>query len=122
MVFIETTNVGTLVTRPCFLFSLLEEDSDEEEGDLCRICLMAGGSPTNPLLEPCGCVGSLKFVHQECLKKWLKVKITSGRWRRKRGSRAAACNESERPPCGPGSLVSGQQPTVREMSSAVMGG
>uniref|UniRef100_A0A2K5S1T6 RING-type E3 ubiquitin transferase n=1 Tax=Cebus imitator TaxID=2715852 RepID=A0A2K5S1T6_CEBIM len=57
--------------------SLLEEDS-EEEGDLCRICQIAGGSPTNPLLEPCGCVGSLRFVHQECLKKWLKVKITSG--------------------------------------------
>ncbi|EFB24489.1 hypothetical protein PANDA_011025, partial [Ailuropoda melanoleuca] len=58
--------------------SLLEEDSEEEEGDLCRICQIAGGSPTNPLLEPCGCVGSLRFVHQECLKKWLKVKITSG--------------------------------------------
>ncbi|XP_016060318.1 PREDICTED: probable E3 ubiquitin-protein ligase MARCH10 [Miniopterus natalensis] len=57
--------------------SILEEDS-EEEGDLCRICQIAGGSPTNPLLEPCGCVGSLQFVHQECLKKWLKVKITSG--------------------------------------------
>ncbi|XP_074117012.1 putative E3 ubiquitin-protein ligase MARCHF10 isoform X5 [Sminthopsis crassicaudata] len=57
--------------------SLLEEDS-EEEGDLCRICQIAGGSPTNPLLEPCSCVGSLQFVHQECLKKWLKVKITSG--------------------------------------------
>ncbi|XP_006897860.1 PREDICTED: probable E3 ubiquitin-protein ligase MARCH10 [Elephantulus edwardii] len=57
--------------------SLLEEDS-EEEGDLCRICQIAGGSPTNPLLEPCGCVGSLQFVHQECLKKWLQVKITSG--------------------------------------------
>ncbi|XP_072501990.1 probable E3 ubiquitin-protein ligase MARCHF10 isoform X2 [Notamacropus eugenii] len=57
--------------------SLLEEDS-EEEGDLCRICQIAGGSPTNPLLEPCGCVGSLQFVHQDCLKKWLKVKITSG--------------------------------------------
>uniref|UniRef100_A0A673VUE3 RING-type E3 ubiquitin transferase n=1 Tax=Suricata suricatta TaxID=37032 RepID=A0A673VUE3_SURSU len=57
--------------------SLLEEDS-EEEGDLCRICQIAGGSPTNPLLEPCGCVGSLRFVHQECLKTWLKVKITSG--------------------------------------------
>ncbi|XP_052051506.1 probable E3 ubiquitin-protein ligase MARCHF10 isoform X2 [Apodemus sylvaticus] len=58
--------------------SLLEEDSEEEEGDLCRICQIAGGSPANPLLEPCGCVGSLQFVHQECLKKWLKVKITSG--------------------------------------------
>ncbi|XP_065767047.1 probable E3 ubiquitin-protein ligase MARCHF10 [Muntiacus reevesi] len=57
--------------------SLLEEDS-EEEGDLCRICQIAGGSLTNPLLEPCGCVGSLQFVHQECLKTWLKVKITSG--------------------------------------------
>ncbi|XP_020853315.1 putative E3 ubiquitin-protein ligase MARCHF10 isoform X3 [Phascolarctos cinereus] len=57
--------------------SLLEEDS-EEEGDLCRICQITGGSPTNPLMEPCGCVGSLQFVHQECLKKWLKVKITSG--------------------------------------------
>ncbi|XP_004693395.1 PREDICTED: probable E3 ubiquitin-protein ligase MARCH10 [Condylura cristata] len=57
--------------------SLLEEDS-EEEGDSCRICQIVGGSPTNPLLEPCGCVGSLQFVHQECLKKWLKVKITSG--------------------------------------------
>ncbi|KFO27691.1 Putative E3 ubiquitin-protein ligase MARCH10 [Fukomys damarensis] len=57
--------------------SLLEEDS-EEEGDLCRICQIAGGSPTNPLLEPCSCVGSLRFVHQKCLKKWLKVKITSG--------------------------------------------
>uniref|UniRef100_A0A8C8Z5A3 RING-type E3 ubiquitin transferase n=1 Tax=Prolemur simus TaxID=1328070 RepID=A0A8C8Z5A3_PROSS len=56
---------------------LLEEDS-EEEGDLCRICQIAGGSPSNPLLEPCGCVGSLRFVHQECLKKWLEVKITSG--------------------------------------------
>ncbi|XP_061032079.1 probable E3 ubiquitin-protein ligase MARCHF10 [Eubalaena glacialis] len=57
--------------------SLLEEDS-EEEGDLCRICQIAGGSPASPLVEPCGCVGSLRFVHPECLKKWLKVKITSG--------------------------------------------
>ncbi|XP_072795475.1 probable E3 ubiquitin-protein ligase MARCHF10 isoform X6 [Vicugna pacos] len=57
--------------------SLLQEDS-AEEGDWCRICQIAGGSPTNPLLEPCGCVGSLQFVHLECLKQWLKVKITSG--------------------------------------------
>lgn len=85
-----------LVMGPCFLFSLLEEDSEEEEGDLCRICQIAGGSPANPLLEPCGCVGSLQFVHQECLKKWLKVKITSGRWGRETqacgGERVVAYN------------------------------
>ncbi|KYO46529.1 putative E3 ubiquitin-protein ligase MARCH10 [Alligator mississippiensis] len=57
--------------------SLLEEDS-EEEGDQCRICQIAGGSITNPLLEPCSCVGSLQYVHQECLKSWLKAKIKSG--------------------------------------------
>ncbi|XP_078233869.1 putative E3 ubiquitin-protein ligase MARCHF10 isoform X2 [Pogona vitticeps] len=57
--------------------SLLAEDS-EEEGDQCRICQIAGGSITNPLLEPCGCGGSLRFVHQECLKTWLKAKIKSG--------------------------------------------
>ncbi|KAM9656789.1 LOW QUALITY PROTEIN: putative E3 ubiquitin-protein ligase MARCHF10 [Morphnus guianensis] len=60
-----------------FLVSLPAEDS-EEEGDQCRICQIAGGSPTNSLLEPCGCVGSLQFVHQERLKKWLKAKINSG--------------------------------------------
>ncbi|XP_068774817.1 probable E3 ubiquitin-protein ligase MARCHF10 isoform X2 [Struthio camelus] len=57
--------------------SVLAEDSGEE-GDQCRICQIAGGSPTNPLLEPCGCVGSLQFVHQKCLKKWLEAKIKSG--------------------------------------------
>uniref|UniRef100_A0A8B9SDF8 RING-type E3 ubiquitin transferase n=1 Tax=Apteryx owenii TaxID=8824 RepID=A0A8B9SDF8_APTOW len=57
--------------------SLLAEDSGEE-GDRCRICQIAGGSPTNPLLEPCGCVGSLQFVHEKCLKKWLEAKIKSG--------------------------------------------
>ncbi|XP_026535624.1 probable E3 ubiquitin-protein ligase MARCH10 [Notechis scutatus] len=57
--------------------SLLAEDP-EEEGDQCRICQIAGGSVTNPLLEPCGCGGSLRFVHQECLKSWLKAKIKSG--------------------------------------------
>ncbi|KAM6114801.1 putative E3 ubiquitin-protein ligase MARCHF10 [Phoenicopterus ruber ruber] len=57
--------------------SLLAEDS-EEEGDWCPIYQIAEGSPTNPLLESRGCVGSLQFVHQECLKKWLKAKIKSG--------------------------------------------
>ncbi|XP_044303310.1 probable E3 ubiquitin-protein ligase MARCHF10 isoform X1 [Varanus komodoensis] len=57
--------------------SLLAEDS-EEEGDQCRICQIPGGSVANPLLEPCGCGGTLRFVHQECLKTWLKAKIKSG--------------------------------------------
>ncbi|XP_015276364.1 PREDICTED: E3 ubiquitin-protein ligase MARCH7 [Gekko japonicus] len=57
---------------------LLSEDSEEEEGDLCRICQMSSTSPTNPLIEPCKCTGSLRYVHQECMKKWLQSKINSG--------------------------------------------
>ncbi|XP_059807261.1 uncharacterized protein LOC132381684 [Hypanus sabinus] len=58
--------------------SLLQEEEDEEEGDMCRICLVPGGTLLNPLLEPCKCVGSLQFVHQDCLKEWLKAKVMSG--------------------------------------------
>ncbi|XP_028835625.1 E3 ubiquitin-protein ligase MARCHF7 [Denticeps clupeoides] len=57
---------------------LLLEDSDEDEGDLCRICQMGEESSSNPLIEPCRCTGSLQFVHQDCIKKWLHSKISSG--------------------------------------------
>ncbi|NXB74703.1 MARH7 ligase, partial [Donacobius atricapilla] len=58
--------------------SLLLEDSEDEEGDLCRICQMSSASSDNILIEPCKCTGSLQYVHQECMKKWLQSKINSG--------------------------------------------
>ncbi|KAM9235928.1 E3 ubiquitin-protein ligase MARCHF7 isoform 2-T2 [Leptosomus discolor] len=58
--------------------SLLLEDSEDEEGDLCRICQLSSASSDNLLIEPCKCTGSLQYVHQECMKKWLQSKINSG--------------------------------------------
>ncbi|KAM6421490.1 E3 ubiquitin-protein ligase MARCHF7 isoform 4-T4 [Rhynochetos jubatus] len=58
--------------------SLLLEESEDEEGDLCRICQMASASSDNLLIQPCKCTGSLKYVHEECMKKWLQSKINSG--------------------------------------------
>ncbi|KAF1446380.1 E3 ubiquitin-protein ligase MARCH7, partial [Spheniscus mendiculus] len=58
--------------------SLLLEDSEDEESDLCRICQMSSASSDNLLIEPCKCTGSLQYVHQECMKKWLQSKINSG--------------------------------------------
>lgn len=63
---------------PRCVLRLLLEESDEEEGDLCRICQMGEDSASNPLLQPCHCTGSLQFVHQECIKRWLCSKIHSG--------------------------------------------
>lgn len=68
-----------LFRKYTFFSSLLLEDSEEEEGDLCRICQMAAASSSNLLIEPCKCTGSLQYVHQECMKKWLQAKINSGK-------------------------------------------
>ncbi|XP_019742186.1 E3 ubiquitin-protein ligase MARCHF7 isoform X4 [Hippocampus comes] len=57
---------------------LMLEDSDEDEGDLCRICHMREESASNPLIQPCRCTGSLQYVHEDCIKRWLCSKIGSG--------------------------------------------
>ncbi|XP_078725741.1 E3 ubiquitin-protein ligase MARCHF7 isoform X3 [Lampetra fluviatilis] len=54
------------------------EDSDEEEGDICRICQMSAVAPGNLLVVPCSCTGSLQYVHQDCMRRWLEAKIKSG--------------------------------------------
>lgn len=43
---------------------------DEDTQEHCRIC-RGEASPQQPLYYPCKCSGSIKFVHQECLKEWL---------------------------------------------------
>lgn len=36
----------------------------------CRICF-EGATAALPLISPCSCAGSVKFVHEECLKTWI---------------------------------------------------
>ncbi|KAJ8023126.1 E3 ubiquitin-protein ligase MARCH8 [Holothuria leucospilota] len=45
------------------------------EGEICRIC-HCEAEESRPLIEPCLCLGSLKYVHQECLQKWIKSSNT----------------------------------------------
>jgi hypothetical protein len=40
-----------------------------DENKACRIC----HESNNPLFCPCKCSGSIKYVHAECLKRWLRV-------------------------------------------------
>lgn len=39
--------------------------------DICRICHCEGDSEV-PLITPCYCSGSLRYVHQCCLQQWIK--------------------------------------------------
>lgn len=44
-----------------------------EETPCCRVC-HGESEPDNQLFFPCKCDGSIKYVHQNCLVEWLKVK------------------------------------------------
>lgn len=50
--------------------------ASQNSGDICRIC-HCESDPQNPLLTPCYCSGSLKYVHQACLQQWLTASATN---------------------------------------------
>ena len=37
---------------------------------LCRICLSEDNETSNPLINPCTCSGTMKYIHLFCLKQW----------------------------------------------------
>ena len=39
----------------------------------CRICYEEKDDNNNPLVQPCNCHGTLKYIHLKCLKQWLKT-------------------------------------------------
>ena len=50
----------------------------QKKGKICRICLSGEeDSIKNPLICPCICKGSMKYIHYYCLKNWLNLKIES---------------------------------------------
>jgi len=48
-----------------------------EKNRVCRICYGENSSKDNPLIYPCICKGSMKYIHYLCLKNWLNSKVES---------------------------------------------
>jgi len=46
-------------------------EADENDEAECRICRSPAG-PDAPLFHPCRCSGSVGYVHQACLDRWLQ--------------------------------------------------
>ena len=42
---------------------------------ICRICYENYSSIKNPLINPCKCKGSMKYIHYNCLLNWMKNRI-----------------------------------------------
>ena len=65
---------------------LIKEKSNQKikiKNKICRICFNGESNPTkNPLICPCICKGSMKYIHYLCLKNWLNLKVESELGRR----------------------------------------
>ncbi|XP_021436518.1 E3 ubiquitin-protein ligase MARCHF8 isoform X2 [Oncorhynchus mykiss] len=62
----------TSVNAPC---SFSRSSVTPSNQDICRIC-HCEGDDDSPLITPCNCTGSLRFVHQACLQQWIKSSDT----------------------------------------------
>ena len=54
---------------------ITNESKKSEKQKICRICYMNESDDSNPLIRPCKCSGSMKYIHLKCLLHWLKTKI-----------------------------------------------
>uniref|UniRef100_A0A7N4V055 RING-type E3 ubiquitin transferase n=1 Tax=Sarcophilus harrisii TaxID=9305 RepID=A0A7N4V055_SARHA len=52
-----------------------DDRCDDDDSEVCRIC-HCEGDDENPLITPCRCTGTLRFVHQACLHQWIKSSDT----------------------------------------------
>ena len=41
---------------------------------ICRICYTEDETNENPLVQPCKCSGSMRFIHLDCLKHWISTR------------------------------------------------
>ncbi|XP_036402111.1 E3 ubiquitin-protein ligase MARCH8 isoform X3 [Megalops cyprinoides] len=62
----------TSINAPCSFSRTSVTPSNQ---DICRIC-HCEGDEDSPLITPCHCTGSLRFVHQSCLQQWIKSSDT----------------------------------------------
>ena len=73
----STKNISKLEQEPKPEQSYIDKEN-QKKGKICRICLSGEeDSEKNPLICPCICKGSMKYIHYYCLKNWLNLKIES---------------------------------------------
>ena len=54
----------------------LNSDKSSTSRPTCRICYLHNSDIENPLVSPCKCSGSMKFIHYKCLKHCIEVNLS----------------------------------------------
>ena len=52
----------------------ISSDRHEKVMKICRICYNEEDDKNNPLVQPCNCSGSMRFIHLNCLKHWINTR------------------------------------------------
>ena len=52
----------------------LKKQISKVKNKICRICYMEEENEENPLVQPCICSGSMKYIHFNCLKHWINTR------------------------------------------------
>ena len=54
----------------------INSDKNSTSTPTCRICYITSSDYENPLVSPCKCSGSMRFIHYKCLKHCIEVNLT----------------------------------------------
>ena len=68
-------NEKNLLTNEKEIIKNKKSSKKNKKPKACRICYGTEFSLENPLICPCICKGSMKYIHYQCLKNWLNSKI-----------------------------------------------
>ncbi|KAF4659740.1 hypothetical protein FOL47_007466 [Perkinsus chesapeaki] len=49
--------------------------TEESKKLVCKICLMEGAEDDDPMIAPCNCSGSIRYVHLSCLRRWINGRL-----------------------------------------------
>ncbi|XP_072477652.1 E3 ubiquitin-protein ligase MARCHF1 isoform X2 [Notamacropus eugenii] len=71
----EPVATKTCVTNTAQELPAPYDDRCDDDSEVCRIC-HCEGDDESPLITPCRCTGTLRFVHQACLHQWIKSSDT----------------------------------------------
>lgn len=52
-----------------------DQSSPELQSAACKICMLEGSSDDDPLIAPCACNGSIRYVHLNCLRTWIRGRL-----------------------------------------------
>ena len=73
---INDNNLANKIMLTSIANSSSRRVTETKSKEICRLCYNSESSIIDPLISPCNCNGSMKYIHLSCLKNSIKLKYT----------------------------------------------